>query len=104
RIHPVNGVYPGREYLDISVTQSRHAKAYTGPNASANPIALHLYQWLGPINGFQSFEQALSIGSDAHAPLHHFLLFNRIATPFGHSIDHLVVGQYGTQCGTPVDG
>ena len=69
---------------------------------TTNPVALSLFQGVSPVDGLQSVEQTLSISRGTQAPLAHLLLFYGIATTLRHTIDNLVVGQYGTQCRTPV--
>ena len=73
-----------------------------GTFAAADPVTLCFFQRVCPVDRLQSIQKPLCIGGYAQAPLTHDLLFHRIATTFGNAVHHFVVGQYRTQCGTPV--
>ena len=79
-----------------------HADAYLGTLAAAYPVLLRLLDAVAPLQCLQAVQQALGVGADAQAPLTHLLLLHGIAASLAHSVDHLVVGQHGTQFGTPV--
>ena len=50
----------------------------------------------------ETVKQALVVCGDAHAPLHHFLLYNGVAATLAHAIFHFIIGQYGTQSRAPI--
>ena len=78
------------------------SELYRSTFAAANPVALHFFDALVPINGFESLKQSLGVGADAHAPLAHFLLLHGVATTLAHTVFDFVVGQHGSQCRAPV--
>ena len=73
-----------------------------GTFASTNPVLLGFLDALAPLDGFQTVQQTLAIGTDTQAPLAHLLLFHRVAATLTHTVHHLVVGQHGAQSWTPV--
>src|SRR5690606_36696322 len=52
--------------------------------------------------GMKSSKEAVSVRCNAHGPLHHLLLFHRVATTFRYTVDDFVIGQYCAQCSTPI--
>ncbi len=66
------------------------------------PVALGLFQGIGPVNGIKAVEQTLGVGRHAQTPLIHELLLHRITAADRHSLAHLVVGKHGAELRTPV--
>ena len=71
--------------------------------ASAYPVPLGLLDGFAPVDGVQSVQQPLAVCTHTQAPLAHLLLFHRVSASFRHAVDHLIVGQHGTQLWAPVD-
>ena len=76
---------------------------HLGTFRAAYPVALSLFERVAPVQVVESVEQSLSVGTGSQTPLPHLLLFHGIAATLRYAVDHFVVGQYGAQCGTPVD-
>ena len=74
-----------------------------GALALADPVALHLFQGIGPFEGLEALEQALGVGAHAQLPLLHLLLLHGEAAAHGVAFLDFVVGQHGTQLRAPVD-
>ena len=70
--------------------------------ASANPVALGLFQRVSPIDLLETIEQTLGISADTQTPLAHLLLHHRIASTNADSIYDFIVCQYSSQLRTPV--
>ena len=85
--------------VDVAVF---HVKHHLGTFRASYPVALCLFQRVGPLYGVESVEQALCIGRHTEAPLLHLLLHHGESAAHAQSVDHLVVGQHGAQAGTPV--
>ena len=79
-----------------------HGKLHFSSFRATNPVALRLFQRVGPVYFVQSFEQTLCISTNAKAPLAHLLLHNGVATTHTNAVYHFVVGQHRAQFGTPV--
>ena len=80
-----------------------HFKKHLCAFRAAYPVALGLLDGVAPVDGVETVEQALGIGRHAQTPLAHLLLLHGITAALRDSVDDLVVGQHGAQCGTPVD-
>ena len=79
-----------------------HAELHLRAFRSAYPVALRLFERVGPVNAVKPVEQALGVGRYAETPLLHFLLYYRISSALRNAVHHFVVGQNGAQLGTPV--
>ena len=69
---------------------------------TAYPVALYLFQRVGPVHLLQSVDQTLGIGRHAQAPLAHQFAFHGVTAAHAQPPDDLVVGQHGSKLGTPV--
>gem|GEM_PF-2497087 len=70
--------------------------------APADPVALHLLERVGPVQGIEAGKQTLGVRAHAQLPLLHLLLFDGETAAHGVALLHLVVGQHGTQRRAPV--
>src|SRR5205085_3061019 len=80
-----------------------HGKIDLCAFASTNPVALELFDSLGPIEGVELNEQPLGIRSDAQHPLSHGPSNNRKTPNLAFSVNNFLVRQYCAQFRTPVD-
>src|SRR6185312_3458577 len=74
-----------------------------GAKALADPVRLQLCHRLAVIYLLETFEQPVRIVRDAQIPLAQLFLDHGIAAAFADAVDHLVIGQDGTQGLAPVD-
>ena len=79
------------------------AELHFGAFGAAYPVALGLFERVGPVKAVEAVEQALCVGRHAQAPLPHHFLHHGEAAAHRHAVHHLVVGQHGPQLGAPVD-
>ena len=105
--HHVGGaeerVGPGRKHADAGI-QPHHGELDLGPFRPPDPVALHFLNALGPVEQLQVFKQPVGVGRDAQHPLAHGPAIDGIAAALRPAVDHLLVGQHGPECRTPVDG
>ena len=98
---PEDGVGAGGEDGEGDVTVD-DLELHLGTFGAAYPVALGLFEGVGPVDGVEAVEQALGIGRDAEAPLAHHLLLDGVSAAHREPFAHFVVGQHGTQLGAPV--
>ncbi len=102
--HTEDGIGTGSENLERMFFIASQREPHRRTFAPANPVALDLFEAVGPINLFQTIHQSLGVSGDAEAPLAHQLALHGIAATDGEAVDHLVVSQHSAQLGTPVHG
>ena len=78
------------------------SKSISAPDDLPIQLRLHLFHCITEFHVFQSFQQTVSIFCYAQIPLAQFLFYYRISAAFTYSIDHFIIGQYCSQCFTPV--
>ena len=79
-----------------------HLEDHLGALALADPVALHLLEGVGPVDGIETFEQPLGISRDAKLPLKHLLLLHGEASADRIAVLDLIVGQHRAEFGAPV--
>ncbi len=95
-------VGPRREDVELVRTvleRERERRAV----ALADPVALHLFERVAPLQIRQAVEQPVGIGGDAQLPLLHQFAFNRVPAALGKAVHDLVVGEHRAQLRTPID-
>ena len=75
-----------------------------GPLAAADPVALHVLDRARPVDVVEVVDQPLGVGRDPQHPLGQRHAHDRIPAALALAVDHLFIGQHGTQLGAPVDG
>ncbi len=70
---------------------------------ATDPVALGLFEALGPVDTFQAFQQTACVGTHAQTPLAHHTLLHGITATDGETFAHLIVCQHRTQFRAPVD-
>ncbi len=80
-----------------------HIELYFGTFGASNPVALSLFQRVGPVDCVETVEQTLGVCRYAQTPLAHLLLHYRVATAYADAIHYLIVGKYRAELRTPVD-
>ena len=103
-VHPKNGIGTG------SVHPERINRSLFGfyfeinfsPTGFTDPVSLHFFHGITEIHGGQSLQQTVGIGRDPQIPLAHPSFLHRMTTTLTHPIYHFIIGQYSTQCLTPV--
>ncbi len=105
------GVRPGRKHLKtgaaigLSTRGPSHIEAHGGARGAADPVALHGFDPLGPIQAIQVVDQTVGIGRDAHHPLAEVAPEHREVAALGQAfVGDLFVGDHRAQAGGPVDG
>ncbi len=69
----------------------------------ADPVALHEFDLLGPVDAIEVFDQTVSVCGDAHGPLAQLALEHREVAAFGLALGgDLLVGEHGAQSRAPV--
>jgi len=76
---------------------------HLGTFRPSNPVFLGLGDRVAPVDAVQAVEQSLGVCRHTETPLAHLLLHHGKSSSYRHAVDNLVVGQHGTQSGTPVD-
>ena len=66
------------------------------------PVTLGLFEGVAPIDGIETVEQTLGVGRYPQAPLTHHFLLDGVSAAYRYAFAHFVVGQHGSQLGTPV--
>ena len=74
------------------------------PFGAADPIPLHFFERMRPINAVEILEQAGGVGGDAEHPLAHGLADHGEAADLAFAVDDLLIGEDGAQIGAPIDG
>ena len=69
----------------------------------ADPVGLHFLHGLAVVHRPETFEQSVGIVGDPKIPLAQLFLDDGIAAAFADAVDHLVIGQDGTQRLAPID-
>src|SRR3989344_8551737 len=87
------GIRPGCKYFYIQLL-TFHSKINLRAFAPANPVFLHLPDWLRPVHFIHLIEQAVSVIRNLEKPLGQKFLDNRGAATFAIAINHLLIGQY----------
>ena len=119
--HTVDGVGTRGEYLEarhrlrvklwhVGLSTGQHVfiafhikrEPHCGTLRATYPVALYLFQRVGPVHLLQAVDQALGIGRHAQAPLAHQFAFHGVTAAHTQAAYDLVVGQHGAQFGTPV--
>ena len=78
-------------------------KTKLNPLASTNPVLLHRFDLLRPVNSVQIIQQLVRIIGDANKPLIDFTLFDKCPRAPAATIDDLLVGKDGLIDRVPVD-
>ena len=78
-------------------------EGYRRPLRAANPVALHLFQALRPIQRIQISQQPLGVGGNLEHPLAHGAALDRVAGLDIFAILDLFVGEHRAQRWAPVD-
>ena len=71
--------------------------------ASADPVALHVFDPFGPIQQVNIFQQAFSVFRNLEDPLFHGAADHRVVAAFALAIDHFFVGKDRAEGRAPVD-
>ena len=95
------GVRTGGEHFQINIL-AIDFEDDGGTHGLADPVALHFFHGLAPFHGLQTGEQPFGVCGDAEQPLFHRLAHHGVAATDGETVDHLVVGQHGTEFRAPV--
>ena len=88
------------DLLLSSVNREFHFRAI----GFADPVRLHLLNFLGPVKLVQIVQKAVRIFGDTQHPLTEILLGHRRTAPFATSVYHLFVGKTSLTGRTPVNG
>ena len=107
REHHVRGsekrVGPGGEHLDL-VIGAGHTERHLSTARTADPVALHGLDLLGPVQQLEVVEEAIAVGGDAHHPLAQAFTEDREVAAVAATVrGDLFVRQHSSQPGTPVD-
>src|SRR5262249_19657057 len=98
---------PGREYPDLLGALCGSIfldlEIDLGSIAPADPVALHLFDGVRPIDRFQVAQQSFGVGGDSQHPLPQRHPDDRVAADFGFPADDFLIGQYRSQFRTPID-
>ncbi len=102
--HAEGGVGPGGEHVDGQTVLPLDGQREGRPFGTADPVALHGLDPLGPLQVVQGIQQFVGIGGDAEEPLLQLPLLDQIAGAFAGAVGQdLFVGQHGVAPGAPVD-
>ena len=71
--------------------------------ASADPVALHVFDPFGPIQQVNIFQQAFGVFRDFKDPLFHGAADHGVVAAFALAIDHFFVGKDRAEGRAPVD-
>ena len=99
------GVRPGGEHLQVHRLAVGRAcrEQRGGTGRAADPVALHGFDLLRPVQHVEVVEQPVGVGGDPHHPLPQPLPEHREVTAVASAVSgDLFVGQHGAQPGTPV--
>ena len=78
-------------------------KRHLGALAAADPLPLHLFDALGPVDGIEIGQEAVGVGRDLQVPLRHGTLLDRRSTAPAATFLDLFVSQAGLTGRAPVD-
>jgi hypothetical protein len=95
-------IRPRREHLDGFIP-ARDRKPYPCARAFADPVPLHDFGLLGPVDTVEAFEQLVGVLGDFKEPLFQVAARDFGIAPFTAPLDHLFVGQNGLAGGAPID-
>ncbi|SLE61315.1 Uncharacterised protein [Mycobacteroides abscessus subsp. massiliense] len=104
--HHVGGaeerVGPGGEHLDVP--HARRAEQHRRTLRAADPVALHGFDFVRPVQHVQVIDQPVGICGNPHHPLPQALTEHREVAALAAPVrGDLFVGQHGAQSRTPVD-
>jgi len=97
-----NGIRASGKDLQFLVS-SLQTKKELGTLTAADPVALNLFERITPLQLIQSVQHPLRISGNPQLPLLHLFLLNRETTTYRQAIFYLIVCQYSSQPGAPVD-
>ena len=97
-----DGVDAGGEDGDFACLAG-HFKCNLGAFRAANPVALRLFDGIGPVHFVQTLQQTLGVGRRAQTPLLHLFLNHGVASTLANAVNDLIVGKHCAQLGAPVD-
>ncbi len=89
------------EYLQLHIA-TVDREAHLGTFRTSDPVALCLFERVGPVECIQTVEQTLRVGRHSQTPLVHDFLFHRITSAYRQTFRNLIVGQYCSELRTPV--
>ena len=98
--HPVEGVQPGGEHRHLLAVGQ--VEGEPGPLGLADPVPLHGFDVLRPVDLVQVRQQLLGVAGDGEEVLLHGLLHHRMAGALVLAVHHLLVGQDRAQGLAPV--
>ena len=98
---PEQGVRPRRENFDVHLARGEQCR---GTGGASDPVALHGFDLVGPVQAVKVLEKAVRVGGDPHHPLAQPLSEDgEVAALAAALCGHLLVGQDGPQAWAPVD-
>ncbi len=98
-------VWPGGEHLDQLARARGNDEGDVRSFGSADPVALHRLDRVGPVEQVEVGQQTVGVRCDAHHPLLHRTPEHRVVAPLGPSVSgDLLVGEHRAQRRAPVDG
>ena len=83
------------EYFEFDVAVG-YFKVHLAAFGTAYPIALHIFERIGPIDGLQALQEPFCIRRNAEEPLFHRFLYDGVAAALRYAVFHFVVGEYST--------
>ena len=102
--HAEAGVGPRGEDAQAQLFVALDGEVEFGTFGTADPVALHGLDPLGPVESVQRFQELVGVGGDAEEPLLEVTLGDEVARPIARSVGQdLFVGQHGLAAGAPVD-
>src|SRR5262245_49355842 len=78
-------------------------KVHLSPFAPADPVTLHVFDWLGPVECVQIFNKSVGVGGNAEHPLAQRDSLDRMVATFRSTTFHLFVREHRPEGCTPVD-
>ena len=100
------GIWARGEDADLAVDGRFRGESEIdfGTEGTADPVALHGFDALRPVEFVEVVEEAFGIRGDLEHPLAHGLADDFIAADFGFAVDDFFVREDGSKCWAPVDG
>jgi hypothetical protein len=97
-----DGVRARGEEFDLLAGMAGHRESELGSLRTADPVALHQLDALGPVDGVEVFDQAVGVRGNFEVPLLELLFGNRrVRVTPAASVDHLLVGENRQALFTP---
>ncbi len=100
---PINRIHASGKHFDLLIGMPFYLKPHRSTLRAPDPVGLLILDRFGPVNRFQTFQQAICISGNTHSPLFHQLTLHRITAALAHTVFHFVVRQHCTQRRAPVD-